>query len=337
MMEVVKIDTEIAEAFKINIVEVQGMVKKYQELTLIPEDESSYRICRTALTSCIRTRTGIDKRRKELNKKAQTEIKGRNTAAGQLAAIIEPAETYLTGLVKGEDGRIAAIEEEEKRKEHEKISVRVMALGKCRVILPHLEVSTMTDEEFETALASAKTDWDVEEKRQAEAEAARKAEEERLAKQKADQDAEAARLAGIKSAQEADQAAREAANKVREDEIAAKEKKVRDEQDRIAKVEADKKAAEEAKIQAKIDARELLERQAKEKADKEKRAAEEVARQEALKPDKKKLLEWLQTVSIAVINCPAKLKDEGMFNKSLDLISELTELIRKFEEQIEAL
>jgi len=289
MMEVVKIDTEIAEAFKINIVEVQGMVKKYQELTLIPEDESSYRICRTALTSCIRTRTGIDKRRKELNKKAQTEIKGRNTAAGQLAAIIEPAETYLTGLVKGEDGRIAAIEEEEKRKEHEKISVRVMALGKCRVILPFMEVAIMTDEEFETVLASAKADWDAEEKRQAEAEAARKAEEERLAKQKADQDAEAARLAGIKSAQEADQAAREAVLKVKEDAIAAKEQAIHDEKTRIAKVEADKKAAEakeeaaeEARIQVIEDA--IMNKKVK---------AEAKKRIEALKPGKEQLTNWI--------------------------------------------
>jgi len=293
MMEVVKIDTEIAEAFKINIVEVQGMVKKYQELTLIPEDESSYRICRTALTSCIRTRTGIDKRRKELNKKAQTEIKGRNTAAGQLAAIIEPAETYLTGLVKGEDGRIAAIEEEEKRKEHEKISVRVMALGKCRVILPFMEVAIMTDEEFETVLASAKADWDAEEKRQAEAEAARKAEEERLAKQKADQDAEAARLAGIKSAQEADQAAREAVLKVKEDAIAAREQAIHDEKTRIAKVEADKKAAE-AKEEADKEAAEEARIQVIEDAIMNKKVkAEAKVRIEALKPGKEQLTNWI--------------------------------------------
>jgi len=75
----------------------------------------------------------------------------------------------------------------------------------------------------------------------------------------------------------------------------------------------------------------------KDKAEAEEKAVAETARQEALKPDKKKLLDWLKTVSIAAVNCPAKLKDEGMFNKSLDLISELTELIRKFEEQIEAL
>jgi len=296
MMEVVKIDTKITKAFKVNILEVQNMVKKYQELTLIPEDEDSYKICRKALTSCIRTRTGIDKRRKELNKKAQTEIKGRNTAAGQLAAIIEPAEIHLTGLVKGEDGRIAAIEEEEKRKEHEKISVRVMALGKCRVILPFMEVAIMTDEEFETALASAKTEWDVEEKRQADAEAARKAEEERLAKQKADQDAEAARLAGIKSAQEADQAAREAVLKVKEDAIAAREQAIHDEKTRIAKVEADKKAAE-AKEEADKEAAEEARIQVIEDAIINKKAkAEEAARLKTLQPIKDRICDYADDI-----------------------------------------
>ena len=336
-MEVAKINPAITKAFKVNIAEVQSMVEKYQELILIPEDESSYKICRKALTSCIRTRTGIDKRRKELNKKAQADIKDRKTAADRLTAIIEPAETHLTGLVKGEDGRIAAIEEEEKEAQRKINQARVDELFKVGCVMPFIEVSVLNDEEYTDLIQGKTQEFEAEQERIKEEAKARKEEEDRLAKQKADQDAEAARLAGIQAAQEAEQTAREAANKVREDEIAAKEKKVRDEQDRIAKVEADKKAAEEAKIQAKIDARELLERQAKEKADKEKRAAEEVARQEALKPDKKKLLEWLKTVSIAVDNCPAKLKDEGMFNKSLGLISELTELIRKLEEQIEAL
>ncbi|MEA3436552.1 MAG: hypothetical protein U9R43_08800, partial [Thermodesulfobacteriota bacterium] len=124
-MEVVKIDTGIAEAFKINITEVQDMVEKYQELTLIPEDEDSYKICRVALTSCIRVRTGIDKRRKELNSKAQNEIKARNTAAKQLTAIIDPAETHLSALVKGEDNRIKAIEAEKEKRQQEIIQGRV--------------------------------------------------------------------------------------------------------------------------------------------------------------------------------------------------------------------
>ena len=328
--QVVKYDITSAAISKMNSI--------YMALNITDlEDKDEFKAVHDARMVVKGHRVSVEKRRKELKKGALEYGREVDNKAKGIFVLLEPIETHL----QTEEDKVVEeqkrIEAEEDRKQREKISTRIMDLGRYRVILPHLEVSTMTDEEFDTALAEAKADWDAEEKRQANAEAARRAEDAQLEKIRKDQEAEAARLAGIQAAQEAEQTAREAANKVREDEIAAKEKKVRDEQDRIAKVEADKKAAEEAKIQAKIDARELLERQAKEKADKEKRAAEEVARQEALKPDKKKLLEWLKTVSIAVDNCPAKLKDEGMFNKSLDLISELTELIRKFEEQIEAL
>ena len=328
--QVVKYDITSAAISKMNSI--------YMALNITDlEDKDEFKAVHDARMVVKGHRVSVEKRRKELKKGALEYGREVDNKAKGIFVLLEPIETHL----QTEEDKVVEeqkrIEAEEDRKQREKISTRIMDLGRYRVILPHLEVSTMTDEEFDTALAEAKADWDAEEKRQANAEAARRAEDAQLEKIRKDQEAEAARLAGIQAAQEAEQTAREAANKVREDEIAAKEKKVRDEQDRIAKVEADKKAAEEAKIQAKIDARELLERQAKEKADKEKRAAEEVARQEALKPDKKKLLEWLKTVSIAVINCPAKLKDEGMFNKSLDLISELTELIRKLEEQIEAL
>ena len=328
--QVVKYDITSAAISKMNSI--------YMALNITDlEDKDEFKAVHDARMVVKGHRVSVEKRRKELKKGALEYGREVDNKAKGIFVLLEPIETHL----QTEEDKVVEeqkrIEAEEDRKQREKISTRIMDLGRYRVILPHLEVSTMTDEEFDTALAEAKADWDAEEKRQANAEAARRAEDAQLEKIRKDQEAEAARLAGIQAAQEAEQTAREAANKVREDEIAAKEKKVRDEQDRIAKVEADKKAAEEAKIQAKIDARELLERQAKEKADKEKRAAEEVARQEALKPDKKKLLEWLKTVSIAVDNCPAKLKDEGMFNKSLDLISELTELIRKLEEQIEAL
>ena len=328
--QVVKYDITSAAISKMNSI--------YMALNITDlEDKDEFKAVHDARMVVKGHRVSVEKRRKELKKGALEYGREVDNKAKGIFVLLEPIETHL----QTEEDKVVEeqkrIEAEEDRKQREKISTRIMDLGRYRVILPHLEVSTMTDEEFDTALAEAKADWDAEEKRQANAEAARRAEDAQLEKIRKDQEAEAARLAGIQAAQEAEQTAREAANKVREDEIAAKEKKVRDEQDRIAKVEADKKAAEEAKIQAKIDARELLERQAKEKADKEKRAAEEVARQEALKPDKKKLLEWLKTVSIAVDNCPAKLKDEGMFNKSLGLISELTELIRKLEEQIEAL
>ena len=284
-MEVVKIDTKITKAFKVNILEVQNMVKKYQELTLIPEDEDSYKICRKALTSCIRTRTGIDKRRKELNKKAQTEIKGRNTAAGQLTAIIEPAETHLTGLVKGEDGRIAAIKEEEKEAQRKINQARVDELFKVGCVMPFIEVSVLNDEEYTDLIQGKTQEFEAEQERIKEEAKARKEEEDRLAKQKADQDAEAARLAGIQAAQEADQAAREAANKVREDALAVKEKAINDELAQIAQKAADKEAAEEARIQVIEDA--IINKKAK---------AEEAARLKTLQPIKDRICDYADDI-----------------------------------------
>ena len=283
--QVVKINAGIAKAFKVNILEVQGMVKKYQELTLIPEDEDSYKICRKALTSCIRTRTGIDKRRKELNKKAQTEIKGRNTAAGQLAAIIEPAETHLTGLVKGEDGRIAAIKEEEKEAQRKINQARVDELFKVGCVMPFIEVSVLNDEEYTDLIQGKTQEFEAEQERIKEEAKARKEEEDRLAKQKADQDAEAARLAGIQAAQEADQAAREAANKVREDALAVKEKAINDELAQIAQKAADKEAAEEARIQVIEDA--IINKKAK---------AEEAARLKTLQPIKDRICDYADDI-----------------------------------------
>ena len=297
MQQVVKIDATITKAFEINIKEVQAMVKKYQTLTLVPDDKESYQLCQTALTSCVRTRTGINKRRLELNKADQDRIKKRNAAAKQLEAIVAPAEDHLSGLINTEKARLQAIEDEKRDAEKRMIDDRIKQLGQYRVILPYQEIALMTDEEFDTALFDAKEEWKAEQERQAKAEAARKAEEERLEKQRKEQEAEAARLAKIREEQEAEQAAREAELKKQADELAAKEKAIQDEKDRIAKEEADKKAAEEAKIQAEKAVKERAEREAKEAAEKEKREKEEAARQEALKPDKEKLLKFADDIN----------------------------------------
>lgn len=256
-MEIIKIDKSITEAFKINIIEVQDMVKKYQTLELVPEDEESYKICRTALTSCIRVRTGIDKRRKKLNKDAQDEIKDRNAAAKLLAAIVEPAETHLTALVKGEDKRKEAIEAAEKEKQHKITQGRIDELFKVGCVMQYLDIATMTDEEYADLLEGKTQEYEAEQEKKAKEEADRKAEEERLAKQKAAQNAKEAEL------------------KKQADDIAKREKAIQDEKDRVAQEAADKKAAEEAKIQADKDAAEKAEREAKEKAEAEEKAKAE--------------------------------------------------------------
>lgn len=282
-MEIIKIDTEVAEAFKINIMEVQDMVKEYQQLTLIPKDDDSYKVCRAALTNCIKTRTGIDKRRLKLNEEDQERIKGRNSAAKQLTAIITPAEDHLTSLVKGEDNRIQAIKDEEERLEREKIEKRIDALQEYRVTLPYMEIAAMTDPEFSEVLAKEKEAYEAEEARIAEEESMRKLEAEGLEKVRGEQIAKEAELAKI----QADLAIKE---KILEDERQAIEnaKWAAIEKQKREKFEIEMK--EKAHIEAQADAKEKVEREAREKIAREEAEIKKTARKAALAPDKDKLL-----------------------------------------------
>lgn len=279
-MEIAKIDSAITEAFKINIQEVQEMVKEYQALTLVPDDKESYQLCQTALTSCVRTRTGINKRRLELNTDDQNRIKKRNKAAEQLTAIIAPAEDHLSSLINAEKERMKAIEDEEKRLEKIKIQARVDELQKVGCLIPHIELATLTDEEYNDLLMGKTLEFEESEKKRAIEEAEAKAEKERLELQKAEQEKKEAEL------------------KKQADELAAKEKAIQDEKDRLAKEEADKKAAEEAKIKAEQEAKDKAEREAKEAEERKLAVEKEAKRQENLKSDKQKLAEWIEKWSL---------------------------------------
>jgi len=319
-----KIDTAITEAFKIDIFKVQQMVKGYQTLTLEPEDEESYKICRTALTSCIRTRTGIDKRRLKLNKDDQDKIKARNAAAKQLTAIVEPAESHLTALVKGEDARKEAIEAEEAEKESQRMQERMYALAKVDCIMTFIEIATMTDEEFNDLYMGKTLEFEERQQVKAEEEAKenerKKLEEIRLAEERmkqaeieAQQKAEAERLEKIKA------------------DLDAQAKAIQDEKNRIAREEADKQAAENAKIQAAKDAEDLAKHQAKEAAEAEEKKKAEAERQEMLKPDKEKIDGWFGKI-IDVIDDYPKVEDEEaaqLVGFAIDKISAVITMLLK--------
>ncbi len=190
--KLVKIDKEIAKeiakAFKVDIPEVQAMVKEYQELTLIPDDKESYAICRKGLTACVHFRTGIDKIRLAQNKGDQERIKGRNTNAKNLAVLVEPAENHLSGLIKDEDGRLEAIKAEEAEKERVIIQSRVDELLEYGKPMPFMELAVLDDEEYDTLLFDVKEDFKAEEERKAEEAEKAEAEKKRLADQKVEQD-----------------------------------------------------------------------------------------------------------------------------------------------------
>lgn len=123
--------------------------------------------------------------------------------------------------------------------------------------------------------------------------AERKAEEDRLAKIKADQEAELQkereRIAAEKAKQDEELAAKQA-------EIEAENKKIQDEKNRLAQVEADRIAKEESERKAK----EEEERKIKEAAEAEERAKAEAARLEELKPDKQKIIEYLNSIGATI-------------------------------------
>lgn len=220
------------------------------------------------------------------------------------------------------------IKDEEARKECEKIEKRIESLSEYRCILPFIEIAAMTDEEFETVLAKEKNAYEAERVRLAEEvrvekerlekeEAERQAEAIKLAKQKADQEVEAERLAKQKA------------------ELEAEAKAIQDEKDRLERIEFEQKAAEEAKIKAEQDAKDKALRKAKEAEENEIRVAEEAKRQEALKPDKEKLMDWLKRLTLQSV--APLVDDKELLELSQEVNVEFMQIINKTMRQIEAL
>jgi len=128
---------------------------------------------------------------------------------------------------------------------------------------------------------------------QSKLEADRKADEDRLAKIKADQEAE---LEAERKKFAKEKGEQDAAMKEQQAKIDAENKKLQDEKDRLAKIESDRIAKEKAEQDAKAEE----DRKAKEEADAEKKAKAEAARLDALKPEKQKAVEFLQSLQYTI-------------------------------------
>lgn len=328
---------------------VAGMASEYMALSVTLEDAPSYKICREALTKCVRTRTGTDKRRKELTEKARDWIGDVNSAAKKLIAPLAPVEAHLKAELQKEDSRKAAIRAEKERVELKRVSEiqakiqRIVGLSSSVLNASLLEIEqaekdletiVVTVDEYgeftptaDQARADAAADiltaktlrqkLDREEKE-------RQAEAIRLEAQKKEQEAEASRLKKVQDDITAKQ-------KIETDKISAERKKIEDEK---AAIEAERKAEEErknreefkrlAKIQAEKDAAEKLEKEKAEQADRELAEKKEAERQESLRPEKDKLISFAEAVKAVpypMIKDPAILK---LRNKYCDAILKLS-------------
>jgi hypothetical protein len=215
-----------------------------------------------------RIRTEIKDRHKEKKAAALKVCQEWDDKKRKMNALIEPIIDTLAAKRKVWDDKVAAIEEEKKRKEQERIDARFDQLNKYDCKLPWQEVAVMTDEEFQTALERAQTHYKEEQERKEAEEAERKRKDEAERKER---EAEATKL----------KAEREELEKARKKQ-AEKDAELKAEQKRL---EDEKKALEDEK-------RKAAEEEARKKAE-----AEKEARREALKPDKEKLITWVYSFS----------------------------------------
>jgi hypothetical protein len=171
----------------------------------------------------------------------------------------------------------------------------------------------------------------------------RKKLEEAQAKLEADQKAEAEKQAKIQAENEkkilqeraelaAEKEKQEAELKAKEENLRKEREEIEAEKQRLAKIEAEKTAKDEAERKVIEEA----ERVAKEAADAEKRAKAEAARLEALKPEKQKVVEFLQSLQYTIAD--PEINDEKLkveFIRSMeriqDSISDSISVINNFK------
>ena len=306
---------KLSKAIELNIETVK---QEYMALEVRGvDDEEGYKNVKAAYMVMVHARTAVDKGRKALKSEALEYGRKVERATDKVMALLEPIETHLKGQKDVVDMEKKRIEEKARQEQKEKIQSRLDSFLKVAVNKPFYDVAAMTDSEFEIAIAKATEAYLAEQKRLADEESARKAAEEvaRLkaeeekkeqedlrAKLKAQQEeidkhkkeqAEAqskidAENARIKAEQES------AARKIEDERRAleAEKQRVLDQIENEKKIEQAKKEAAEKALK---EAAEKAERATKEKEEAEAKTIAEEARKEALRPDRQKLLNFLDS------------------------------------------
>jgi hypothetical protein len=275
-------EKSLARYSDFDLAAIKNMVAEYQTLTVPEGDDDAYKVARKALTTCVRTRTAVEKHRKSLGRDLRDQLADINSTGHFLIDAIAPAEQHLSTEVYREKNRLVAIANENEKLKRETTEARVEELSgylPYTPLPPYTEIESMSDGQFQVAAKTARFVFDTEQERIADE---KRVEDERVAKVAADQAAVAADQATVTAELAAKQA-----------EIDAKEKAIQDEKDKLERVAFEIQVKEDAKVQAEIDAK-----AAAEKAEAEKKAlaeaeAAEAKRIEDLKPDRERALDWI--------------------------------------------
>lgn len=319
--------------YDITTAAIEEMKKKYGGMKIT--DAKSDKAVRTARTLVVSKRTAVEKKRKELKASAIEWGHKVDNEAKRICTLLLPLEEELKAEVKRVDDEIEAKREEKRAKERERIEAiqdKINAIIRTQGIVHNVASSHI--EERLIIIKGMKISEDLyqeftNEAIQAQKEAITALEEalkERLQfeKEEVERKAEAERLEAQRKEQAEAQAKIDEANQKIEEEK--------------AKIEAEKEA------EAKHREREEFERQAKERAEaaaaqklkaaataeeeRVKTAAAEKARQEALRPDKEKLIKFAD--ELYDIECPTveSTKAQKISSEARNKLGELAQDIR---------
>jgi len=317
--------------YDVNLAQIGKWKEEFMPLVITDlEDKEQLNTVHTARMVMVKARTTIEKARKAQKAKALQYGRDVDTAAGILFDESNPIEEHLQAEENKVLNERKRIEEERAEIEKVKIQERINTLFSYNVVLPFQDVAAMTDDDFENLRQKSEEAWSAEIVRLAEEEAMRIQRDKELAKAQAEivrkaaeqaerdrkvaEQEEALRIER-KAFENAKQAEidREKAEQVKGDKKQAdKEEALRIERDKFEQEKRNAeekknreafeiKAKEEARIKAEKDAKEKIEREALRAAEKREAEKAEAARQEALKPDKEKLIAWADSIASLVV------------------------------------
>ena len=289
-------DTQLVE-YSVTEAQIAKLGDIYLDLTIDNlKDLEQFEAVTTARKVMKSHRVAVQNEEKALKADANAWRKKVGDRAKEIYAKIYPIENHLIEeeqKVKDEEARIQA---EEAARQQKIVDDRILQLRAVDSDLPsrsYMEVATMTDEEFDTALFDATEEY-KHRKEAEEKEAARlKSEREEQERIRAENEKEARRLAAEKVKQEAEARAKQdaidSANRIEREKLAAERKAFEEKQAATERLEREKREAEEARIREEQRKKDEAEAKAKAQVERDEARAKETKRIEEMRPDAEKM------------------------------------------------
>lgn len=298
------ITTEL-QKFNLTDAAIAEIKQQYMPLVINGiEDKEGYKLVKEARILVKTKRVEVEKKRKELKEESLKFGRAVDTEAKRITALLLPIEAHLEYQQEAVEAERERIKQEAEQKRQAIIQGRIDALLQFSKQIDFVKISSLSEQQFEAELASAKFEHEVAQAEAAEAERVRLEEEARLEKIRQEEQ-ERQRLA---------------------DEIAREQKRKQAEQEAEA-LEAKRKAIEQAEI-------ELAQKQAairaeEDKKELERKRQEEEKRQENLKPDKEKIKHF--AMQLQELRFPAVESEEANFllDKAAKFIDQAIDVLKK--------